>query len=90
MNPDFLLRLENLEEFVQSLQTKKTLTTDYPRTCADVTEKSRTSGFYLVSPEPNYLNPVAVYCLFNGSKGIFFLKLYFFNFNKNYKRLITS
>jgi len=70
MNPDFLLRLENLEEFVQSLKTKKTLTTDYPRTCADVTEKSRTSGFYLVSPEPNYLNPVAVYCLFNGSKAV--------------------
>ena len=71
MNVDFLLRLENLEELVRSLQTKKIQATDYPRTCADVTEQSRTSGFHLVSPEPNYLNPVAVYCLFNGSKGKF-------------------
>ena len=69
MNPDFLHRLEKLEQFNQNLRSIKTQPTDYPRTCADVTEQSRTSGYYIVSPEPNYLKPVAVYCLFNGSKG---------------------
>ena len=77
IHPDFERRLERLEELVQSLKTKKIQTDRYPRTCADVVGQNRTSGFYILSPEPNYLRPVAVYCLFNGSEGVFLRKFYF-------------
>lgn len=70
IHPDFERRLERLEELVQSLKTKKIQTDRYPRTCADVVGQNRTSGFYILSPEPNYLRPVAVYCLFNGSEAV--------------------
>jgi len=66
VDEDFVVQI--VENHLKKLLQPITSNNEFPKTCAEIVGENRTSGYYIISPEPSKYNPIAVYCRFEESR----------------------